>query len=572
MATAAVVTSQTLLERGEALKKGGNAHRQKYTRLFYTDATGKITAFTIRLFEKTATGINGKQLAYTREQWDEIVKEKTNEMKLAATQAAGGNTAAPDLFTGIAGFESSSDETDGVTYSIPTTTPASSGSPTLSPRIITIPSSTDRARNFNTLAQAMDPRDASLLSDSPRVPTSQSQRASLPDWWDSTMTEKLTKEQIDAVLAAPSIGIKNDDSGNTCFINTMFNAFILHDRELIDALLLHRKEEPTKQIAMYLYNYIKYRTQNPNDLLSFKNTEQFRNSLNQIDPARGYLTGQHDACQAYLSLRAAVVDKKWLPKETCTATQRTYYQAPKPTDRFHTGFQKRPRPVRRTAMEILRREPQKAPVDTEYDLHRDLSENPNEAFNTGLPDTQSSLISINLSQKSKSPLALETLVQDQYFSVRMPANSETVLQPIITEEVTVDNTVTTKSDLQDCKPLRQTRLLSGEPPKILIFEFDGSGEVTIPAKYTLSSAYRDKVGGDKPPVEYALKSASIRKGSPPPGGGHYYSYDKRGTQWYCTNDSVATPIEENTMLAELLKQRRSLVYERINSPAPAVVL
>ena len=576
MANAAVVTSQTPLERATALKKGDGTPRQKYTRLFWTDSTGKITAFTIKLFERTASGGNGEQLAYTREQWEEIVKQKTAAMKMANAEVSAGKSTPRDLFSGIAGFESSNDETKGVTFSIPNNTPPTAVSTTPPREEIIIQTSKERAREFNLFVQAMEPRYASELSDS-RVSPDRSERASLPDWWDSRMTEELTKEQINAVLAAPSIGIRNDGTGNTCFFNTMFNAYILHDRELIDALLKHRndKDQPAKRIANYLYNYIKYRSTCLDINIDFINTEQFRKDLHQIDHNRGYLTGQHDAGQAYHTLRGAlepkgrVGDAGWLAKEKCTVTRRTYYKAPKPTDTFCCTPIKLDRPIPRTAKEIILRRPQQVEKDTPYDLK--AGERCDEAYSEGAPETQSSMINIDLSQKPKSTLTLENLAREQYFSVREPETSEKCDQPIHIND-DHETPIPDTQKLKPCKQLKRERVLSGEPPKILIFEFDGSGKVPIPLQYTLDSAYRQKNpdGSANPAVQYALKSATVRLGDSPTSGGHYYSYDQRGTKWYRTNDRDAKEIAEAVMLDELKTTRRSLFYERIDA-APAIV-
>jgi hypothetical protein len=578
MADVILTQSKNYKARADALKRGDDAPRQKYTRLFWTDSSGKITAFTIKLFERTASGGNGEQLAYTREQWEEIVNEKKLEMEAANKEASSGKPAPRDLFSGIAGFESSDDETKGVTFSIPSNTPPTAGSTTPPREEIIIQNSKNRARDFNLFAHAVGPRFASELSES-GVSTDRSERASLPEWWDTKMTEPLTPDQIDAVLAAPSIGIRNDGTGNTCFFNTMFNAYILHDRELIDALLKHRQDEPTKRIANYLYNYIKYRTTHLDSPLAFNNTEQFRKDLHQIDPKTGYLTGQHDAGQAYHTLRGALEPPKekgkvggtgWLAKEKCTVTQRLYYKAPKATDVIYPDPITLDRPIARTAKEIFLRKPQQVEKGTKYHLH--ATDHSDEAFSENDPETQSSVISIDLSQKSKSPLTLEDLARDQYFSVREPENSEKSDQPICLKGK--DGTILNqKTVLKPCKQLKRERILSGEPPKILIFEFDGSGEVTIPTMYTLPSAYMQKNedGSDKPAVQYALKSATVRPGDSPLSGGHYFSYDKRGSDWYRTNDSVATKIGEDVMLDELKKTRRTLFYEQVDVPAPAVV-
>jgi len=566
MVNAAVVTSQTPLERATALKKDDGTPRQKYTRLFWTDSTGKITAFTIKLFERTATGENGKQLAYTQEQWKEIVKEKTEEMKLANAQAATGSATAPDLFTGIAGFQSSANETDGVTYSIPTTTPASSGSPTPSTRKITIPTSKNRAREFNIFAQAMEPRYASELSDS-RVSPDRSERASLrPEWWDPIMTEDLKKEDIDDILAARSIGIKRD--GETCFINTMFNAFILHDRELIDALLAHRHDEPTKQIAMYLYNYIKHRKKEPADLLPFRNTEQFRNDLNQINPEEHYISGQHDPCKAYQSLRAKVIEKSWLTEDNVTETVKTFYGLPKNGKNFQLGDSTHNRPKEQTAKE----KKEKKPVvmePTNYTLT--VGSSTSEAYCERTSQRGDSQITVNLPKTSKTPLKLDELLQQQLFIVPSDKDSATVLRPVVLKHK--DGKPEPTPTLQPCKELRQERLLS-KAPKMMIININrfpggtkSTATVDVPIVYTFPANCMEKVSGaDQQAASYDLKAATVRLGDTASGGGHYYSYDKRGSIWYHTNDSTADPIDETAMLKLLQTDSRDLVYIKTEAP------
>lgn len=120
------------------------------------------------------------------------------------------------------------------------------------------------------------------------------------------------------------------------------------------------------------------------------------------------------------------------------------------------------------------------------------------------------------------------------------------------EEVNLTNTST---GLVDRMPSILTKKITSEPQKFLTLQFNrsvGGGAVDrTPLQWpdddivNLSDAYESGQN-----VRYKLESFIFHRG-PTAGSGHYYSYVKRGNEWYkCDDESVTLADEEEVALAK----------------------
>lgn len=312
-------------------KSDGNA--TNFTYLTYQDLqTKQITIYKISLLEKNGSG-NDIECALGNNQWRVIA---ANLEKIMRTR-----TEFSQVVQSGSSFTLEEDSKNELSLTTKPSISDTSGASIAASQPISLAGTQQEAKQF--FSQIADCKPEHWASHRARL-DAKSFSEQVPEWGKDT--SELSQKQIDEALHLPAIGIKN--GGSTCFLNTMLQSGILADRELVIALLNHRKkvsttdQYPTKIIEDFLFNYIHYRLAHKNDLSALPHINLLRNALVEIAKAQnirspdpeGYRMGQHDAMIPYMMIREFCISQGILSVANIKITMDSHWEKPNPADTF----------------------------------------------------------------------------------------------------------------------------------------------------------------------------------------------------------------------------------------------